>query len=450
MTIPEGVSEPLSALAERALGIALDVAKKDGQKQVDVRVDARRDADANVRFARSGITTSGQGDELSIKLWIGLGQRHASASINQTDEAGMRSLATRAVTMAKLSPEDPERMPLLAPQTYVKVPSGYDDAVAAMGPTERAAVATRAIAIGKAGNVKVAGFLERAINEHVLHTSTGLVASNKRTQVGYSLTARTPDATGSGWAGRESYRFADIEDQALSKTAIDKAIKSASPKPLDPGKYTVILEPQAVFELIDFMIQAMDQRSADEGRSFFAGKVGEKLLHERVTIKSDPSDPLTPDTAYDAEGFALAPHTWIENGRVKDLAVSRYWAQKKNLRPTGGHGAYHLFGGKEASIDDMIKSTRRGLLVTRFWYNRWLDPQSVMITGLTRDGVYLIENGKVVRPVMNFRYNESPITVLKNVDAMTKTTFRVLNGGSWRVPALRTNEFTMASTSAAV
>jgi predicted Zn-dependent protease len=147
----------------------------------------------------------------------------------------------------------------------------------------------------------------------------------------------------------------------------------------------------------------------------------------------------------------LRPQQWIDAGRAKELHVSRYWGQKKGAKPTGSHHVYRLSGGQAASVDELVRGTKRGLLVTRFWYNRMLEPQTVMLTGLTRDGLFLIEDGKITAPLSNFRYNESPVTVLKNVDAMTRAMVRTPSGGgSWYVPALRTHEFTMASPSAAV
>jgi predicted Zn-dependent protease len=444
-------TEDTAAVASRALGIARDVVKKDGHPDAEVSIEVRRRAAANVRFARNEATTSGESDEVLVFAWVALGQRHASTWGNQTDDKSLDALAARALAMAKVSPQDPEKMPLLGPQTYRIVPSAFDDSLAAMGPKDRAAVAARAIAKGDQAKVQIAGFFEREANEVARQNSAGLVAKHRETSAQYTVTARTPDGTGSGWGGREAYRAADLEDELLASVAIDKGVRSAGAKPLPPGKYTVILEPQAVFEMLMFLVGQMDQRSADEGRSFFTGKVGQKLFADFVSLRSDPADPLTPGAPFDNEGFALEKHPWIVDGRVNKLSVSRYWAKKKNLQPTGNQNVFHLTGGKAEGVDELVKGTKRGLLVTRFWYNRMLEPQTVMITGLTRDGVFLVEDGKVTSPVANFRYNESPVTVLKNVDAMTRKTSRtVAYGGVWHVPALRTHEFTMASTSAAV
>jgi predicted Zn-dependent protease len=436
----------LGAVAENVLAIAGQAAKG-----AEVFASVQRSRSANVRFAKNEMTTSGEYDEVTVGVSIALGKRHASTSTNQTDPTSVKALIDRAVSMARLSPEDPESMPLLPPQQYAKTLSPFDMKLAAMAPADRAAIATRAIAEGDGKKVQIAGFFQRDILEQAVRSSTGLSAASRETVGNYTVTARTPDATGSGWGGREVHRVADLDDVMLSRTAIDKAVRSASPRPIPPGKYTVILEPQAVAEMLAYMASEMNLRSVDEGRSFFTGKIGQKLFADFVSLRSDPSDPETPSSAFDEEGMPLSPQTWIEAGVAKELFVSRYWAQKEGKKATGNHDVFKLSGGKAENIDELVRGTKRGLLVTRFWYNRMLEPQSIMLTGLTRDGLFLVEDGKVTAPVTNFRYNESPITVLKHVDAMTKKTIRTANvDGKWHVPALRTHEFTMASPSAAV
>jgi len=441
-----GDSPDLDDVAKSVLAVASDLAKG-----ADVRVDMDRTRSANVRFAKNEMTTSGEFDEVTVAVSIALGKRQAWTSTNQTDTASLKSLVERAVSMARLAPEDPETMPLLPPQTYAAAPPAYDPKLDAMAPGDRAAIATRAIAAGDREKVQIAGFFYRNAYERVIRSSTGLAASHRESEAHYTVTARTPDATGSGWAGRETHRASDLDDALLSRTAIEKAVRSASPRALPPGKYTVVLEPTAVAEMLAFLVDSMDLRSADEGRSYFTGKVGEKLFADFVNLRSDPTDSETPSAPYDHEGMPLRPQQWIDAGRAKDLHVSRYWAQKKDAKATGRHHVYRLSGGQAASVDELVRGTKRGLLVTRFWYNRMLEPQTVMLTGLTRDGLFLIEDGKVTAPLSNFRYNESPVTVLRNVDAMTRATVRTpTGGGSWYVPALRTHEFTMASPSAAV
>ncbi|HSO39218.1 MAG TPA: TldD/PmbA family protein [Labilithrix sp.] len=436
----------LGAIAENVLAVAASAAKG-----AEIFATAQRNRSANVRFAKNEMTTSGEFDEVTVGVSVALGQRHAATSTNQTDAASLKALVERAVSMARLSPVDPESMPLLPPQQYAKTLAPFDMKLAAFGPEERAAIAMRAIAEGDAKKVQIAGFYHREILEQAARSSTGLSAAQRETVGSYTVTARTADATGSGWGGREVHRAADLDDVTLSRTAIDKALRSASPKAVPPGKYTVILEPQAVAEMLQFLVGEMDLRSIDEGRSFFTGKVGKKVFADLVSLRSDPTDPETPSAAYDEEGMPLGPQAWIDAGVARDMYASRYWAQKQGVKPSGNQEVFKLSGGKAESVDELIAGTKRGLLVTRFWYNRMLEPQSIMLTGLTRDGLFLVENGKITGPATNFRYNESPVSVLRNVDAMTRKTVRVPGvNGKWHVPALRTNEFTMASPSAAV
>lgn len=442
-------SLPMPSLDEVAQSVL--AAARTAAKGAEARADVQRAAEANVRFAKNEMTTGGESDEMTVSVLIALGRRRAWTSTNQTDPASVKALVERAVAMAKLAPEDPESMPLLPPQKRTPGPSAYDAELANMTPADRAAVATRAIAAGDQKKVQIAGFFTQEASEHVIRSSTGLSATHRGTEATYSVTARTPDATGSGWAGRETHRKGDLDDLAMANTAIDKAVRSARPHQIPPGKYTVILEPHAVAEMLAFMVDSMSLRSVDEGRSFFTGKTSSRLFADMVSLKSDPTDPATPSSPFDYEGMALRPQTWIDGGRVKELHVSRFWAAKKGVTPTGNHRVFRLAGGNAPSIDELIRSTKRGLLVTRFWYTRMLEPQTVMLTGLTRDGLFLIEDGKITMPVTNFRYNESPINVLKNVDAMTRSTTRTPSySGIWHAPALRTHDFTMASPSAAV
>jgi predicted Zn-dependent protease len=242
----------------------------------------------------------------------------------------------------------------------------------------------------------------------------------------------------------------------VARTAIDKAIRSRSPQALGPGEYTVVLEPMAVGDLMNFLLSSLNARSADEGRSFFSKpdkktKVGESLIAKPLSLVSDPADPNTPGAAFDEEGVPLGRVPWFEEGTLKALASSRYWAAKTKVPPTGKQGTFLLSGGTAANTDELVGKVKRGLLVTRFWYVRWLQPRELTVTGLTRDGVFLIENGKISRPVNNFRFNQSPLELLARCQAATKTTVRVPSwGGLMRVPAILSERFHMASVSAAV
>ncbi len=281
-----------------------------------------------------------------------------------------------------------------------------------------------------------------------------------------TTTMRTRDGTGSGWAGAEGTRARDLDAASLATAAADRAERSRSPTKLDPGRYTVVLEPAAVGDLLEFLIEALDARAADQGRSFFSGRrVGDAIFDPRVTLRSDPLDPATPGCPWDGDGVPLLPTTWIDGGKLNQLYYTRFWAKQAKRPETGAHATWHLTSSEPTapsasesaatafgrSPSALVAGVRRGLLVTRFWYTRWLDPKQILVTGLTRDGLFLIEDGRVTRPVRNFRFNESPVKMLTRVVAMTAQTYRVpASGEVMRVPMICCDDFEMASASDAV
>jgi predicted Zn-dependent protease len=357
--------------------------------------------------------------------------------------------------MARLSPENPEAMPPLGKQTYVRVKGANDPATAKLTAANRKHAVGDAIAAGKAAKLTIAGYYEHGVELIARATTEGLWAAHEATSCRLSCTARTQDGTGSGWAGVSSNKVADVDAAALAKIAVDKAARSANPKKLDPGRYTVVLEPAAVASLLAFLTGALGARRADEHRSFFAKpgggtRVGEKLFPSTITLRSDPADAAVGGMPFDGEGFALQPTRWIDKGVLSALTYTRFWATKQNQKPTGSPSGWTLDDGTE-SREDLIKGVKRGVLVTRFWYLRGVDPQSLLATGLTRDGTFLIENGEITTPVNNFRFNESPVHMLAKCDGLAPAWIPGgTEGGGTRVPTLRTHEFNLASISEAV
>jgi predicted Zn-dependent protease len=218
----------------------------------------------------------------------------------------------------------------------------------------------------------------------------------------------------------------------------------------------VILEPQAVGDLVQLLLFSMDARSSDEGRGAFSKegggtKIGAKLMDERVTLLSDPSDPELGGTPFDGNGLPLTRHVWVENGVLKNLYYGRFWAKKQGKDATGFPNTLRM-RGTDTSLDEMIRTTPRGVLVTRFWYLRQVDPRTVLYTGLTRDGTFLIEQGKIAKAVRNFRFNESPLLMLDRLEAIGQPV-RIAgteSGGNVVLPPLRIREFNFTSTSDAV
>ncbi len=414
---------------------------------------------ANLRFARNTATTSGAATQIQIAITASFGKRSTTVTVAQLDDESLRRACARAEDVAKVSPENPEAMPVLGPQTYTPTKPYFDDAAQA-SPEWRAAAAETAIALSKKKDVVSAGFVETQAVTQAVASSKGLFAYDRYSAADFNLTSRTPDGSGSGWASKSFNELRLLDPAKLATVAIDKAVLAKSPAAIEPGKYTVVLEPAAVADLLAFMIFAGNARQSDEGRSFYSKKgggnrIGEQIVGDKVTIYSDPAHPLAPTVAFDGGGLPVTRNTWVEQGVLKDLFYSRFWAEKMGKKPTGGPTNVIMDGGN-ASMNDLISGVDRGVLVTRFWYIRPLDPQTILYTGLTRDGLFLIEKGKVTRAVKNMRWNESPIVAFNNLDTMTPAE-RVVSGEgiggaglSIVCPAARIREFTFSSSSDAV
>jgi predicted Zn-dependent protease len=410
----------------------------------------------NTRFADGSITTSGGSDDVSVTVAVTFGKRRASSSTNVLDDASLRRTVDLASRLARLAPEDPELMPELGPQTYTPV-EAFVERTADLDAEARAEAIGRAIgaatAAGKpAGTIFSAGYLEANTRAIAVATNNGLFAYHRTTDADFSVTARTPDGTGSGWAHGGARDWSAVDPEAIGRVAAQKAVASRSPQEIAPGLYTAVLEPQAVNDLIPLLAGALNARNADEGRSAFSKpgggtRIGEKVADERVTLYSDPADAGLLGQPFDAEGLPLRRMVWIEKGILKNLAYSRFWAQKQGKEPTGsGFGGLALVGGAKTT-DELIAGCARGVLVTHFFYIRALDPRTVLQTGLTRDGAFLIENGRVTRPLKNFRWNESPLLMLNRLEDIGRAE---PTAAGRLMPALRVRDFNFTSLSDAV
>jgi predicted Zn-dependent protease len=354
----------------------------------------------------------------------------------------------------------------LGPQNYPEI-RAFDDATAAAGPDRRRDGVKPALDRARAANLSAAGFFETRASCEAIANKKGNFGFHRATGAEYSTTMRTADGTGSGYAWLASPRVSDIDAVALAARAAAKAESSAHPRDLPPGRYTVILEPAAVADLLMFLAFSLNARAADEGRSFLAKpgggtRKGEKLFADGVTLRSDPFDPRIPANPWsgvagrfggrggDFAGLPARKTTWIENGVIRTLAVDRYWAKQTRVEPVPLSGGL-ILDGSAKTLEAVIAETERALLVTRFWYIRAVNPLNVTVTGLTRDGVWLVEKGKIIHPVNNFRFNDSPVNLLKNLEA---TSVPVRAGGSefssMIVPAVRARDFLFTSKSDSV
>ena len=410
----------------------------------------------HIRYAQNMATTNGAPSGIEIGVESHYGKRSGSASGTDIDDDSLRALVAAAESTAQRAPENPEFMPPLGPQSYAPGQAFFPatrDASSAMLASAIEPVLRQA----EAKNLQASGFLQAGTSFSSLATSAGLWVYDSSTDLLHTVTARTPDGTGSGWAGTTLADFGRLDAAGMGAVAIDKAVRSRKPHRLSPGKYTVILEPSAVSDLVGIMLEDFDQRAADEGRSFATKKgggsrLGENVFGKNVTIFSDPSDPVVPGGIYSDDGQPARRTMWVENGVLKNLQCGRYWAQKSKNAPVPSPTCLTMMGGTTTTAD-LVNQTKRGLLITRFWYIREVDPQTVLLTGLTRDGVFLIEHGEIVRPVCNFRFNESPVAMLNKVVAMgpsVRTYGEEITDLPISVPTLLVDGFALTSVSDAV
>ncbi len=409
----------------------------------------------NVRYARNAVSTSGGVSQFNLAVSSAFGKKLGIATINEFDDASLEKVVRRSEELAQLAPENPEYVPFLGPQTYAE-PVTYIPATAAITPKLRADNVAASLKVARDAKAVAAGFLEDNNAFSAMLNSHGLFAYNHNTFTNFSVTVRTEDGKGSGYATRGYNDITKLDTKAATEIATEKALKSAAAKAIEPGKYTVILEPAAAAVLLENIFFALDARQADEGRSFLSlpgGKTrqGEKLVDERVNIYSDPLNPELPTSTWNNDGRPQEKTTWIEKGVIKNLTFSRYWAQKKGVKGVPPPDAIIMDGGTK-SVAELIKGTKKGILVTRMWYIRSVDPQSLLLTGLTRDGTFYIENGEIKYPIKNFRFNESPIIMLNNLEEMGKVerTVSVESNVNYLLPPLKIRDFTFTSLSDAV
>ncbi|MGE3275740.1 MAG: TldD/PmbA family protein [Vicinamibacterales bacterium] len=415
------------------------------------------------RYANSSITANLVEHDQEIQVTVYYGQKSATASTHQFDDASLKNIIQQVQTLAQRKPDNPELMPLVkGPQTYIEVDATLPGTVD-FGPAERAKMVKASTDICEKKGVLGAGYIPKMHWTNATANSEGLFSYFRYAEASFILTCRTPDQTGSGWAGTTGQKnIADIDAVALTEVAADKALKSRQPRALEPGNYTVILEPRPAARYLSLMLQSLQARTAEEGRSFMSGKqrgetrLGEKVFGDNVTIRSDIGNPVLRQTPIGDDGLPAKPITWIEKGVVKNLFYDRYWADKQKKAPTATMpGMSLVMEGGDSTVEEMIKSTRRGLLVSFFWYIRGVDPMTLLFTGMTRDGLFLIENGEIVAPVQNFRWNESPAVSFNNITMLGKpipmhTGEAYDNPGTALVPPMKIEDFTMTSISPAV
>lgn len=439
--------------AQRITERALSFSKAD-----QARANLSSSDTGNTRFAQNQMSTSGDATNATLSITSALGTKVASATTNIFTDDALRRVVETSEQLARLVPENEEYMGELGPQSYPET-KPYFESTGDLAPERRALAIAAVTEQAASRNLISTGFLIHEAASEAVATTKGLFAYGTSTRVNFTTTVRTPDGTGSGWAGTSAHDFDDLDTTAMGATAVEKAMRSRNPRAVEPGRWTVIMEPTTVGNMVGLMMNQLGARGADEGRSFFSKegggtKIGQEFIDSRVNIHSDPGDRSIFSDPFDGVGLPNKAMTWVQDGMLQNLDYDRYWADRQGKQPTGFPSGWYM-GGGNSTVDEMIRSTERGLLLTRFWYIRGVDPRTILYTGLTRDGTFLIENGEISHPVKNFRWNESPIFMLNNIEMMGEPV-RISSGESSGltnavvVPPLKVRDFTFTSLSDAI
>jgi predicted Zn-dependent protease len=422
---------------------------------------------ALTRFANNAIHQNVEEENSIVSMRTNFAGRTARATTNQFDDESLQRAVAASENLARVQAPDPDLLPIT---TADEADSGdqnigatrFFDQTAAITPSDRADVVKSIVSVAGKHKLTTAGIYSNSESGEGIFNSRGLANWHRQTLAEISITMLADDS--SGWQKTNSPDVSNLNSAWLAETAAQKAVESAHPREIAPGKYTVILEPAAVLDIVGFMFWDFSGVAILDQRSFLNDRIGTKLFGENINICDDVAHPLQAGSPFDGEGMRRQRVQLVEKGVVKRVVYARATARKmKNSEYAGkvgpiaptGHGfplpnemgempMNIVFGApdKPRSVEEMIASTDRGVLVTRLWYIREVDPYEKIVTGMTRDGTFLVENGRIQCGLRNFRFNQSLISMLSNVEAMSAPV-RASGEESFDmvVPAMKVKEF---------
>ncbi len=366
------------------------------------------------RFANNAMVQSVSTLDRGVSVRVAFGQKVGAAATNKVDDDALRETVARAEAIAKSAEPDTEYVPPPGPQEYAPV-KAYHSTTADRSHEDRAKAIQAALGPVVAAKHRSAGSYTTWVSRSAVGNSSGLFGYHEATDASYGQTVLTEDS--SGWAESASVDASRVDTGLAGRVALEKAEAARNPGEIEPGAYTVVMEPAAFAGLLGIANWTMQAKAAHEGRSCWTGKEGTKIGVDALNIASVPGHPDVPGQPWTQQGLAAKEVKWVENGVLNTLMYDRYWAEKCGREATG-HPANTVVSGGDASLEDLVASVDRGVLITRFWYIRFVDPMQLLITGMTRDGLFLIEGGKIVRGLRNMRFNDSPLRVFQEIRAL--------------------------------
>ena len=407
----------------RVVETVLRLAKSTAAQETEVHVDEV--ADALTRFANNAVHQNVFEHGLTVSIRTVADGRTARATTNRLDEDSLRAAIEASLSLAHSQPKDSRLLPMPAKQRYRPV-NRFLKPTAAVSAEDRALAVRRACDLAVKNNQVAAGIFSTGQSQSALGNSRGLFASYRETHAEFSITVQEGPAA--SWAKANSADVRAFDPQKLAARASEKAHLAANSRELAPGRYTVILEPAAVLDLVGFLFYDFAATALEDKRSCLNDRMGKQLFGKNITITDDAYHPLQQGLPFDGEGLPRQKVLLVDRGIPTNLVYSRGAAKSAGKQPTGhgfalpneyGEAPMNLvFTGGDSLVGKMIASTDRGLLVTRLWYIREVDPYEKIMTGMTRDGLFLVEKGKVTSAVRNFRFNQSIIEMLNNVELL--------------------------------
>lgn len=400
------------------------------------------------RFSENQICQNLNQNRFNLTITSYFGQKSASCSTTETDPESILYTLRQSEELAQFAPADPEWVELLPSQSYDKREPAFDQETAQISPLTTATTIKQVCQMADQAGVDGSGILSTSAMSKAIANSRGLRAFNQGTEANFSLTARIDD--GSSWQSRTAYAIKDLPFTEMTEKVIKKALFSRQPQEVKPDKYPVIFTPCAFGNLIPWLMGNLDARSADEGRSFMSlrdeknqvigNRLGELLFSPLVHIQRQPSHPLLQAETFFNDGLPNTDLDIVKNGVVENLSYSRYWA-KKQSKQANGYFTPIFMSGENQTIEDLIATTERGIFVNRTWYINTVNPRTLEITGMTRDGTFWIEDGKLAYPLKNFRFNHCLPHLLRDISALGQ----VERFGNNVIPAIKVKEFNFSS-----
>ena len=431
---------------EEALNLIESVIQQSQAEGIFVSLSAEESALS--RFSENQISQNINKNRFNITVTSYFGKRSASASTTELDRDAIAQTVKRSEDLARFAPEDPEWVELLSPQTYEQRTPAFDLPTATFSPLARGEMIQKVCSLSKKAGVNGSGTLSTKVSVNAIGNSLGLRGCDRISEADFSFTARQDN--GSSWDRSTAWSIQQLPIEEIGEKVIKKAIASRNPREIEPGDYTVILEPAAMNILLSWLMWNFDARAADEGRSFMSrrdesgqpigNRVGEQLFSPLLQVQRNPAHPLLQSGRFFSNGIANSYLDIVKDGIPQTLSYSRYWAKEQNKQPRGAMFPL-VMTGSDQTVADLIANTEKGILVSRAWYVRYVNPRTLEVTGMTRDGTFAIADGKIAYPIKNLRFNQSLPEMLYNLDAVAMPQ----RCGSSIIPGCKVNNFHFSS-----